>query len=67
MRKWFLRYEFDDIRKRNTNKLSYKSRVLAGKFSTTDAYTRKRVYMMNKKWKFINGLWSFNYIIIYYL
>jgi domain of unknown function (DUF1994) len=48
MGKRFLRYEVDDIGKRNTNKLSYKSRILAGKFSTADSYTRKRVYINNR-------------------
>lgn len=48
MGKRFLRYEVDDIGKRNTNKYSYRARVLAGKFSTADAYTRKRVYINNR-------------------
>ena len=48
MRKRFLRYEVDDIGKRNTNKFSYRARVLEGKLSTADGYTRKRVYINNR-------------------
>lgn len=48
MGKRFLRYEVDDIGKRNTNKFSYRARVLEGKLSTADAYTRKRIYINNR-------------------
>ena len=49
MSRKFLRRELDDIGKRNNNKFSYRSRLLAGRTTTVDAYTGEKIYL-NKRY-----------------